>query len=66
MVTGHTVYSGGGFVADLGYDLETAQLVLDNLKYDGWIDRHTRVVFVELMLFEPATNLFAFVRLAHG
>ena len=63
MTTTHSTYSGGGFIADLGYDLETAQLVLEGLQYNNWIDRRTRALFVEFMLYEPTTNLFAFVRL---
>lgn len=46
-------------MAELGYDIETAQNVLGNLKDDIWINRLTRIVLLEFVVFEPATNLFA-------
>lgn len=59
IVTNLNTYVGGGLVAELGYDMETAQNVLSNLKRDIWINRLTRIVLLEFVVFEPATNLFA-------
>jgi hypothetical protein len=36
----------------------------EELKSSGWIDLHTRAVFVEMGLYNPATNLFTFFRMA--
>ena len=47
----HALYSGGGYVANLGYDGKTASAVLQDLHSNGWIDRQTRVVIVELSTF---------------
>ena len=59
IVTERDTYTGGGLVADLGYDLKTAQEVLANLKTDIWINRLTRLVTLEFVAFEPGTQLFA-------
>ena len=47
----HALYSGGGYVANLGYDSKTASAVLQDLHSNGWIDRQTRVLIVELSMF---------------
>lgn len=60
---GAAVYYGGGFVADLGYNLETAQKVLANLDENRWIDNLTVAVLVEFTVFEPRSQLFSSVRL---
>ena len=62
IVTERNTYIGGGLLAELGYDLETAQNVLANLREDIWINRLTRMVLLELVAFQPATNLFAYCR----
>ena len=59
IITARNTFTGGGLVAELGYDIETAQNVLRNLKDDIWINRLTRIVLLEFVVFEPATNLFA-------
>lgn len=61
-VTHDGTYSGSSMVADLGYDYETAKEVLFNLKEDRWITRQTRVIFVEFVVFEPTSMLYAFAR----
>ena len=62
VVTALTTYMGGGLVADLGYNITMAREVISNLQQDKWISRQTRAIFLEIVLFEPATNTFAFVR----
>lgn len=61
-VTHDETYSGNSMVADLGYDYETAKEVILNLKADRWITRQTRVIFVEFVVFEPTSMLYAFAR----
>lgn len=62
VIVGWSAFDGGGYVSDLGYDIKTAGDVVYNLKEDNWIDRHTRAIIVEAVVFEPATNLFAHIR----
>ena len=62
VITARNTYIGGGLLAELGYDIETAQNVITNLQDDLWINRLTRIVVLEFVVFEPATNLFAFSR----
>lgn len=58
-------YWGGGFIYNL-YDSQSTQTsdLINNItqlqKLD-WIDRQTRAVFVEVSLFNPNANLFAYV-----
>lgn len=62
VVTVRHTYNGGGLVADLGYDIQTARQVISGLQEDIWINRRTRIVLLELVTFQPSTNLFAFTR----
>ena len=52
-------YGGGGYVADLGYDLQTARGVVQDLRGNNWIDRRTRVTIVEFSVFNVNMNLLA-------
>ena len=45
------VYSGGGCLANLGYNKFTAKRILDDLIRNDWIDRQTRAVLVEFSLY---------------
>lgn len=56
-----TVYSGGGYTADLGYYMEQAKGVILDLQTYNWIDKYTRGVFVELVVFNAPANLFSSV-----
>ena len=58
-------YDGGGYVASLGYNKETALEVVGDLKGNNWIDESTAVVFIEFTLFNPATSLFTIARHAY-
>ena len=56
-----TMYSGSGYVANLGYDPVTAYTVVADLHSNGWLDIQTRAVFVEFTIFNANTNLFGTV-----
>ena len=58
----YTFYDGGGYVADLGYNLQTALRVVRNLENNAWIDQRTAVVLVEFTVFEPSTSLFSIAK----
>lgn len=54
-----SLYSGGGYVADLGYTNRSAMRAIHNLRENNWIDERTRAVFIEVMIFEPTNSLFS-------
>ena len=56
-----TVYSGGGYVADLGYSKDTASPLISGLRQKGWIDRQTRAVLVEFAIYNPYTGYLIIV-----
>ncbi|XP_068694084.1 polycystin-1-like protein 2 [Montipora foliosa] len=53
-----TLYGGGGYPADLGYDYPTAMTVIADLHSHNWVDRRTRSVFVEFTVYNANVNLF--------
>ena len=55
----NSFYPGGGFVADLGYDIGTGLSIVDTLEKFRWLDRQTRVVILSFSTFNPSTNLLA-------
>lgn len=57
----NNLYSGGGYVADLGYTDRSAYRVLKNLEENSWIDENTRAVFLEVLIFEPSSSFFSAV-----
>lgn len=57
-----STYSGGGYVADLGYNTDDALQVIDNLEMNDWIDDMTATVFVEFNIYQPTTSLFSAVK----
>ena len=57
--TKYNSYGGGGYVAILGYDEGTAHGVLSETLGHGWIDRHTRAMFLEFAVFNVNTNLLS-------
>ena len=59
----HSLYSGGGYVANLGYDDSTARRILKDLVGNGWIDRQTRAILVEFSKFNVPTKLLVDVTL---
>ena len=55
------MYSGSGYVANLGYNSESAFTVIADLHSNGWIDIQTRSIFVEFTVYNANTNLFGIV-----
>jgi hypothetical protein len=53
-----TMYSGSGYVANLGYGPVSAYTVVADLHSNGWLDVQTRAVFVEFTVYNANTNLF--------
>ena len=54
-----TTYSGGGYVANLGYNEETSWTVLADLHNHNWLDKQSRAVFSEFTIYNANINLFA-------
>ncbi|XP_051787973.1 polycystic kidney disease protein 1-like 2 [Erpetoichthys calabaricus] len=57
------LYRGGGYVADLGTDSQTAKSILQYLFDNTWLDLYTRAVFVEFTVYNANVNLFCIVTL---
>ena len=55
------MYSGGGYVANLGYDMAKAYTVVADLHSNGWVDVQTRAVFVEFTVYNANTNLYGII-----
>ena len=55
-------YDGGGYVADLGYNEQSAMEVTEHLRAHDWIDDLTAAVFIEFTVFNPSSSLFSVVR----
>ncbi|KAK3907830.1 Polycystic kidney disease protein 1-like 2 [Frankliniella fusca] len=49
---------GGGYVVDLGRVNLNAEIELRYMATKGWLDRRTRGVFIEFVLYSPSTNIF--------
>ena len=54
-----TIYSGGGYVAELGDDIKYATAAVAALKQDFWIDTYSRAVFFEFTAFNMNTKFFS-------
>lgn len=61
----HARYDGGGYIADLGYDSQTASRVVINLKSNNWIDERTAAILIEFTVFQPSTLLFSVGKLLY-
>jgi hypothetical protein len=57
-------YPPGGYISNLGESLKTAESVVEILESSNWLDRYTRVMFVEFNVWNPSTNLFNLVILS--
>ncbi|XP_069072062.1 polycystin-1-like protein 3 [Pleurodeles waltl] len=51
------VYSGGGYVAELGANCSTATSVLGYIKESAWLDRLSKAIFVEFNIYNANANL---------
>nr|XP_020850205.1 polycystic kidney disease 2-like 1 protein isoform X1 [Phascolarctos cinereus] len=58
-----TSYSGGGYYMDLPGPREASANVLRGLKDGLWLDRGTRVVFIDFSVYNANINLFCVLRL---
>lgn len=59
-----STYSGdGGYIVDLGLNKTAAREILSNLKKNLWINRGTRVVFIDFTTYNPNINLFVVSKL---
>ena len=56
-----SLYSGGGYAANLGYNPVQAYTVISDLHSNGWIDVQSRATFVEFTVYNANTNLFGIV-----
>ena len=56
-------YNGGGFIQIVPSSLDSAVSLIEEMEGGQWTDRQTRVVFVELSLYNPNIDLFAAVQL---
>ena len=54
-------YKGNGFSTELLVNIDRANTSVQELKQLLWIDRKTRAVFLEMILFNSYVNLFSFV-----
>ncbi|XP_034549878.1 polycystic kidney disease protein 1-like 2 [Notolabrus celidotus] len=57
------LYRGGGFVVELGPDLQNASSTLEYLFRNKWLDMYTRAIFVEFSVYNANVNLFCIVTL---
>ena len=58
---GHVgMYDGGGYVADLGYNGESASNFISDLRRNNWVDELTVAIFVEFFVYESSSSLFCF------
>ncbi|NXX40852.1 PKD1 protein, partial [Tricholaema leucomelas] len=56
-------YDSSGYVQELGPSLEESRAQLDFLQQHAWIDNMSRVVFVELMQYNPSVDLHVAITL---
>ncbi|KAG5879811.1 hypothetical protein JTB14_035891 [Gonioctena quinquepunctata] len=57
-------YPGGGYVATLGRTWKNSLINIKYLYRNNWIDRYTRSLFIEFLMYSPNSNLFQSVRVA--
>lgn len=57
-----TTYSGAGYYQDLNRTKEVSANILTELMDNGWLDRGTRVVFVDFSTYNANVNLFCVIR----
>ncbi|CAJ1049631.1 polycystic kidney disease protein 1-like 2 [Xyrichtys novacula] len=57
------LYRGGGFVVDLGPDLQNSSSILQYLYDNTWFDVYTQAIFVEFTVYNANVNLFCIATL---
>ncbi|KAK7148581.1 hypothetical protein R3I93_012804 [Phoxinus phoxinus] len=58
-----TTYSGAGYYQDLAKTKEESAAILNDLKDNLWLDRGTRVLFIDFSAYNANINLFCVIRL---
>lgn len=53
------LYSGGGYVGDLGKYPAASYKLINELVKHNWFDSHTRAIFLEITVYNAQVNLFA-------
>ncbi|KAG8223192.1 hypothetical protein J437_LFUL000358 [Ladona fulva] len=56
-------YPPGGYYLDLYPNKSKTIAILSDLKKNGWIDRGTRVIFLDLTVYNANVNLFCIIKL---
>jgi len=56
-------YGGGGFYQDLASTKALSAAIVSDLKSNLWLDRGTRVVFLDFTVYNANINLFCVIRL---
>lgn len=54
-----TLYSGRGYIVNLGHNLVQSLQSLQYLVDTGWMDKQTQVVFMEFPLYNPQHNIIS-------
>lgn len=55
-------YGGGGYYTDLTTTKASSLAIIQDLKANLWLDRGTRIVFVDFTVYNANINLFCVVR----
>ena len=55
-------YGGGGYVKNLAQTKAQSLAILEDLKANNWIDRGTRVVFLDFTVYNANINMFCQIR----
>lgn len=56
-------YSGAGYVQDISTTKAESAAIIEDLKTNLWLDRGTRVVFIDFTVYNANINLFCVIRL---
>jgi hypothetical protein len=62
-MTDFNTYLGDGYVFNLTGSLNELQSNLTLLQKSNWIDRQTRAIFIQFLLFNPNINMFAYLNI---
>ena len=64
-VGSENTYDGSGFIQLLSFEQNETAALIQNLFDNLWIDRGTRVVFLDFTLYNANINLFCQVKLVY-
>lgn len=57
-----TTYSGAGYYQDLRPTKEESAAILKDLLDNLWLDRGTRVIFIDFSTYNANINMFCIIR----